>query len=187
MARTTKYVKFKFPISAYQPDALRAGYSERELRAEYSRLRDVAEKRLKRLESSEFAESQTVRYNKGRFKTLADISSTGELTHLMTDLARFLTAELSTVTGQRSYRRKSVESLREGGLTGVTTKNFGQVTRVLDWASGFKEYDPSELMRMLSAYAEAGISVQEVYNNLRELYEQWIQTHEVIPREDWDE
>lgn len=187
MATPSKYIKFSFPISAYQPDALQSGYTVKELRREYSRLRDVAQKRLGRLERSEFAGSKTVKYNQGRFKKLSEITSTGEMTHLLSDITRFLTAELSTVTGQRSYRRKSVESLREGGLTGVTTKNFGQVTRILDWASGFKEYDPSELMRMLSAYAEAGISLQEVYNNLRELYDQWIHTHEVVPREDWDE
>ena len=43
-----KYVKFTFPISAYHPDALQNEYTERELRKEYARLRDIAQKRLKR-------------------------------------------------------------------------------------------------------------------------------------------
>ena len=43
-----RYTKFTFPISSYQPQALQEGFSEKELRREYSRLRSVARKRLER-------------------------------------------------------------------------------------------------------------------------------------------
>lgn len=108
-----RYVKFAFPISAYQPDALQNGYAEKELRAEYSRLRSIAQKRLKTLEQSEFAASQTVRYNKGRYKKLSDIESTSELSHLLGDLARFLTAQRGTVSGLRQERERAMETWRE--------------------------------------------------------------------------
>lgn len=108
-----RYVKFAFPISAYQPDALQNGYTEKELRAEYSRLRSIAQKRLKTLEQSEFAASQTVRYNRGRYKTLSDIESTSELSHLLGDLARFLTAQRGTVSGLRLERERAMETWRE--------------------------------------------------------------------------
>ena len=187
MARSSKYVKFSFPISAYQPDALQAGYSEKQLRKEYSRLRDVAEKRLKRLEKSEFAHTKTVKYNAGRFIQTKAISNKQELSHLLTDITRFLTSELSSVSGQKAYRRKSVETLQEGGLTGITEKNFRAMTDVLEWASAFREYDPSELVRMMNAYAEEGISPDKVMANLSDLYEAWLQDHEPIPAETWDE
>ena len=187
MARSSKYVKFSFPISAYQPDALKNAYSEKQLRQEYSRLRDVAQKRLARLEASEFAGSKTVQYNKGRFIPTRAVSGKAELAHLLSDITGFLTAELSTVSGQKAYRRKSVESLREGGLTGITEKNFKQITAILDWAAAFREYDPSELMRMFSAYAEEGITPAKVFENLEALYNQWMQDHEPIPEEKWDE
>ena len=185
----SKYVNFTFPISAYHPDALQNEYTEGELRKEYTRLRDIAQKRLKRLEASEFANTKTVRYNKDRFIPLREISGTGELTHLLSDLARFLTASRSTVSGQKSYRKKSVESLQEAGLTAVTEKNFLHFTDVMDWASAFKEYDPSELMRMLNAYSAAGWDMNIVWAHLDKLYGQWIQTHEVLTEvpEDWDE
>ena len=183
-----KYVKFTFPISAYHPDALQNEYTERELRKEYARLRDIAQKRLKRLEASEFANSQTVLYNKDRFIPTREISGTGELTHLLSDIARFLTASRSTVSGMKAYRKKSVESLREGGLTGITEKNFNQMTRVLDWAEAFKEYDPSELVHMMNAAAEAGMDLNDVLANLAERYEEWTSTGSLDGfLEDWDE
>ena len=184
-----KYVNFTFPISAYHPDALQNEYTERELRKEYARLRDIAQKRLKRLEASEFANSQTVLYNKDLFISTREISGTGELTHLLSDIARFLTASRSTVSGMKAYRKKSVESLREGGLTGITEKNFNQMTRVLDWAKDFKEYDPSELVRMMNAAAEAGIDFNTVLENLAELYEEWIHTGSLdsFMEDAWDE
>ena len=187
MAKSSKYVKFSFPISAYQPDALQAGYSEKQLRQEYARLRDVAEKRLKRLEASEFAHTKTVQYNAGRFIPTRAVSGKAELSHLLSDIAGFLTAELSSVSGQKAYRRKSVETLREGGLTGITERNFKAMTDVLEWASAFKEYDPSELVRMVDAYAEKGISPNKFLSNLEELYQAWMQDHEPIPEGKWDE
>lgn len=184
-----KYVNFTFPISAYHPDALQQEYSEKELRKEYARLRDIAQKRLKRLELSEFRDSQTVRYNKDRFIPTREISGIGELTHLLTDIARFLTASRSTVSGMKEYRKRSVENLHESGLTGITEKNFNRMTQILDWAEAFKEYDPSELVRMMNAAAEAGIDFNTVLENLAELYEEWIHTGSLdsFMEDAWDE
>ena len=185
---TGKYVQFAFPISAYHPDALQQGYTERELRREYARLRDIAQKRLKRLMASEFSESQTVRYNKDRFIPTRNIKSTGELTHLLGDIARFLTASRSTVTGMKEYRKKSVESLQEGGLTSINVSNFNQMTQILDWAAAFKEYDPSELVRLINASLEAGLDVNTIMANLMDLYEEWIHTGAIDSfLEEWDE
>lgn len=186
---TGKYVQFSFPISAYHPDALQSGYTEKELRKEYSRLRDVAQKRLKRLEASEFSETQTVRYNKDRFIPTRKIKSTGDLTHLLGDLARFLTASLSTVTGMKEYRKKSVESLQEGGLKAINESNFTQMTQILDWAAAFKEYDPSELVQMINKALESGLSKDDILVNLEYLYDEWHSTGsiEVWLGENWDE
>ena len=185
---TGKYVQFAFPISAYHPESLQEGYTERELRREYARLRDVAQKRLKRLGASEFSDTQAYQYNKERFIPTREISGMDELSHLLSDISRFLTASLSTVTGQKEYRRKSVESLNENGLKGINEGNFRKMTNMLEWASAFKEYDPSELVRMINAYAAAGVDLDLVLRHLEVLYDDWIATHTVreIP-EDWDE
>lgn len=187
MATSSKYIKFSFPISAYQPDALQSGYTVKELRREYSRLRDVAQKRLGRLERSEFAGSQTVKYNWGRFKKLSEITSAGELTHLLGDLARFLTASRGSVSGMREARRKSVETLQEGGLTFVTEKNFDVFTDFMDWLHDFYPHGyPSKAIRVLEQAMEKKLSIDNVKANFDRYMEQMEKTWTITPA-GWDE
>ena len=186
---TGKYVQFAFPISAYHPEALQEGYTERELRREYSRLRDVAQKRLKRLGASEFRDTAAFRYNESRFIPTREISDKDELSHLLSDISKFLTASTSTVTGQKEYRRKSVESLQEGGLKSINEGNFKQMTDVLQWASAFKEYDPSALVRMMNEAIEKGLDLDEVLYNLSDMYDAWTNTGslDAYINGEWDE
>lgn len=186
---TGKYVQFAFPISAYHPEALQVGFTERELQREYSRLRDIAQKRLKRLGASEFRDSNAYRYNKDRFITIREISNKDELSHLLSDIARFLTASTSTVTGQKEYRRKSVESLQEGGIKSINEENFKQMTDVLQWASVFKEYDPSALVRMMNEAIEIGLDLDQVLYDLSNIYDSWIHTGslDAYINGEWDE
>lgn len=187
MAQSTKYVKFSFPISAYQPDALRSGYTERELRREYSRLRDVAQKRLGRLQRSEFAGSQTVKYNVGRFKKLSEIENQSELTHLLGDLARFLTASRGSVAGMRESRRKSVETLQESGLTFVTEKNFSIFADYMDWIKDFypKGY-PSKALRVVEQAMEKRLDPEQVKANFDYYMDNLDRTGSIVPS-GWDE
>ena len=87
------YTNFKFPISAYFPQALQEGYTEKELRKEYSRLRDVAQKSLKRMGQSEFRVTQTYLRNKDLYKPLKEIKSKTELVDLLSSVAQMLSAK----------------------------------------------------------------------------------------------
>ena len=187
MAKSTKYVQFSFPISAYQPDALRSGYTERELRREYSRLRDVAQKRLGRLLGSEFAGSQTVKYNVGRFKKLKDIEDTGELTHLLNDLARFLTASRGSVAGMREAQRKSIETLQDSGITWVNQSNYQQFADYMDWLHDFypRGY-PSKALRVFEQAMEKKLDPDQVKANF-DLYMEQVEKSGQITPAGWDE
>lgn len=185
---TGKYIQFAFPISAYHPDALQQGYTERELRREYARLRDIAQKRLKRLEASEFKNTQVVKYNKNRFVPTKTVESVSDLAHLLTNIASFLSASRSTVSGMNAYRKKSVETLHEHGLTGITIENFNKMASILDWAATFKEYDPSSLVRLMDKAVKNGLDLNTVLENLAELYEEWEQTGSLEGfLDEWDE
>lgn len=132
-----RYTKFSFPISAYQPQALQEGFSEKELRKEYSRLRSVARKRLERFAGSEFADSTVYRYNKGRYIPVADVKSKTELSHLLSDVARFLTAEGGSVSGQRSIRDKAIATWHDKGYDWINTKNYASFARFLEFSREF--------------------------------------------------
>ncbi len=132
-----RYTKFSFPISAYQPQALQEGFSEKELRKEYSRLRSVARKRLERFAGSEFADSNVYRYNKGRYIPVADVKSKTELSRLLSDVARFLTAEGGSVSGQRSIRDKAIATWHDKGYDWINTKNYASFARFLEFSREF--------------------------------------------------
>ena len=124
--RQTKPVKLSFPVFEYNPKGLKSK-PEKELRKEYSRLRSIARKRIERMAETEFARTETFKYNVNRFKQLSGISSNVELRHLLVDLTRFLLAEGGSVTGQREIKRRSINKFRESGFDFVNEENY------LDW------------------------------------------------------
>ena len=162
----SRYTKFTFPISAYQPQALQEGYSEKELRMEYSRLRSVARKRLERFEGSEFEDSNVYRYNKGKYVPLSQVSNKGELVHLLSDVARFLTAEAGSVTGQRAIRDKAIATWHDKGYTWLNKSNYAAFARFLEFSREFVGQPYMEKAAELFRRADdQGVSVEQIKNN----------------------
>lgn len=94
-------------------------------RKEYTRLRNIAQKRLKRLAGSEFAESKEYLINANRFVTLKEMKSPNELYARLSDLQRFINAKSSTVTGQKARRDKAIRTWNEKpGMEWVNKENF---------------------------------------------------------------
>lgn len=161
-----RYTKFSFPISAYQPQALQEGYSEKELRREYSRLRSVARKRLERFEGSEFEDSNVYRYNKGKYVPLSQVSNKGELVHLLSDVARFLTAEAGSVTGQRAIRDKAIATWHDKGYTWLNKSNYAAFARFLEFSREFVGQPYMEKAAELFRCADdQGVSVEQIKSN----------------------
>lgn len=128
-----KLTKLAFAPWEYNPQALDAR-SDRELRKEYSRLRSIANKRIERLMASEFADSQAVAYNAGIYIPLAAVQSRSELRHLLTDLARFIVSEQSTITGQRAIVNRLVQTWHsDKGLSFINAGNVRSWVRFLDY------------------------------------------------------
>ena len=97
------------------------------IRSEYSRLRDIAQKRLKRLGEAE-PESYAYTSNVGRYAPVRGLS-TEEAEKLLPDLAKFIAAKTGTVRGIRQQRQAAVKTLQARGYTGITQSNiklFGQ-------------------------------------------------------------
>lgn len=110
-----------FNFNSYRPDILQ-NIPEKELRKEYTRLRNIAQKRLKRLEKSEFSEDRMYQEYNDYFITLKEMSPE-DLPYYLSDLVSFLRNKTSTLTGAREVRDKIIESLNQHNL-GITTENF---------------------------------------------------------------
>lgn len=107
----------KRPASQYTPYALH-DWPESELRKEYTRLRDIAVKRLKRMgQDHELQQTQEYKYYSKRMPKLRDLVDIIEIEDFLADLAIFVNnPEISTVGGvrerikrQREFFKRTVE------------------------------------------------------------------------------
>ena len=109
-------------------------WSEKDIRAEYSRLRDIAQKRLQRLGRSE-PESYAYRENVGAYAPARRLT-TSQIVDLLPDLARFITARAGSVSGIRAIRKQTLETLHERGYDFVNARNLREFGEYMeDWRS----------------------------------------------------
>ena len=110
----------------YIPTKIKAEIQENRaaVRKEYTRLRDISQKRLKRLKAAGLDDTQAYLKNYKHYPKLKDIKSDSELASRLSDLARFITAKGSTVSGQKDIMKKSLSTLHDTGYTFVNEGNF---------------------------------------------------------------
>ena len=96
---------------------------ERALRKEYSRLREIANRRLKRLLASEYKETDIAKEYAGGFAILAAVE---DLPRELTKLARFVASERTSVTGLHRIEKQTISTLHKHGYTFVNSGNIHQ-------------------------------------------------------------
>ena len=137
------------PENWYTPVALH-GWPERELRQEYTRLRDIMHKRLFRMgQDQELCTTEEYRYLSSHLPRLRDISDRQALERALADVAWFLrNPEISTVSGVRQ-RTERVRSMARETMGEIDEQYFGQLG---DWfaychANGLDEiYNSDEIV-----------------------------------------
>lgn len=109
---------------------------EKQLRKEYTRLRDIAEKRRKRLQK-DYGWTKTGK--KESFRKLKDIDRR-DLPKALSEVAKFVKGGTSTVSGQRKAQEKTTATLNKavGSETAVNAKNYRRVIEVLNAARKLK-------------------------------------------------
>lgn len=96
---------------------------------EYTKMRDVAQKRLQRLQK-DFSTSKAYQSHKGGFQKLSDIDPR-DFPKAFSDLAKFVKAKSSSASGQLEIRRKTIQKWQEQGL-GLNSQNYNQVMEILE-------------------------------------------------------
>ena len=160
------------------------------IRKEYTRLRDISQKRLKRMGSSRFSESQTYKMNVAHYPKLKDIKTPEELAYRLSDLSRFIESPLSTITGQKSQMQKSLATLhstvdKDGNpkeaFTFVNEDNYMAFTEFMDeWRAQHLDelYDSGE-----AADAFAVLDKHEIKaDQIKEDFEYWLENREDAER-----
>lgn len=99
------------------------------MRSEYTRMRDVAQKRLKRLEKA-FPESKAVQSHPKGFPKLKSLDPR-DVPKAFAELAKFVKAKGSTVTGQKQIKEKTIKTWRDQGLN-LNQKNYDKTIKILE-------------------------------------------------------
>ena len=132
MARgnATARARLSHPENWYTPVALH-DWPERDLRLEYTRLRDIMHKRLVRMgQDQELRTTEEYRYLSSHLPKLRDISDRQKVERALADVAWFLrNPEISTLSGVRQ-RAERVRSMARETMGEIDEQYFGQLG---DW------------------------------------------------------
>ena len=112
-------------IFDYFPEIARSKMTKREARAEYARLRKIANRRLEALMRHYPKSEVAKRYRKG-FAPLGRAERSSRIYKKLYEVARYLNTATGSVSGQRTARKKQLETLREHGYTFVNKKNLDE-------------------------------------------------------------
>ena len=127
-------MKIKSPLTyskdMYNPITL-GHMKESDIRSEYSRLRDIAIKRLDRLGNSEFMDKSVADRRKLDFPKASTLDKR-ELTRALSDLGGFVNSAMSTITGQKNKRDRFIETMHEKGYTFLNKGNYKTFTDFIE-------------------------------------------------------
>ena len=99
------------------------------MRSEYTRMRDVAQKRIKRL-AKQFPESKAYQTHAKGFAKLKDLDPR-DFPKAFAELAKFVRAKGSTVTGQKQIKEKTIKTWQDQGLN-LNSKNYDKTIKILE-------------------------------------------------------
>jgi hypothetical protein len=173
-----------FNPDVYTPEGAKT-ISDRELRKEYSRLRSIARKRLERFEGTEWTDTQVYKQNVGVYKPLKEMQSNREMRYLFSQLARFITADTSSVRGLEKQRETAVKTLNDRGYTFVNKGNFRKFADFMEYTRVMKLnrlYDSKRIAEFYSTTEVKGKSNQQLFDDFQAYEKKQRKRHKVMNR-----
>ena len=172
-----KQSTLKYAWYEYTPEALQSGsLSEKEIRDEYRRLRNIANKRIARLERAGYTDTQTYLRNVGAYKSPSNYTMP-ELQYKLYQISKFVSAKSSTVGGMRLIEKQTLEKLHEKDLGRIM--NLQEFGDFMDWARAKYKNSDSDSERAAEVYNESKrrkIDIEEIkkdYELYRDNYRQF--------------
>lgn len=128
----------------YEPANSAFVFTPKEARAEYARLRKIANRRLERLGASEFANSRTYQNWSSGFEALPPDAPERDIRKALYDVGRFVNLKTSSISGARKARQEFIETMHERGYTFINKGNaakFGDFMAAVKTHQTYKGYD----------------------------------------------
>ena len=168
--------------------ALRGQAELKAMRAEYSELRKIANKRIKRAQAKgELMDVEQFRTTKS---IMSGADSNVNLVKSYNEVVKFLNSKRSTVKGREEIRKKTRETLQKLGYQGITEENdklFGEFMN--EWRAkyeqdttvGKKLFGDSETAAEFFDRISERINRGEIDRNavgIRRLFDRWVKSRE---------
>ena len=161
MAR--KQATLKYAWYEYTPEALQSGsLSEKEIRDEYRRLRNIANKRIDRLKRAGYTDTQAYLRNVGAYKSPSNYTMV-ELQYKLYQISKFVSAKSSTVGGMREIEKQMLGKLHEKDLGRIT--NLQEFGDFMEWARAkYKnsEFDSERAAEVFNESKRRRIDIEEI-------------------------
>ena len=129
-------IEYRFDPEVYIPAAIRYGYIPHpDARAEYSRLRSAAVKRLQRLSQSEGRFYTAFKmYGKEGFSPLPKDATPAEVGRALADVYHFLEMKTSSLKEIRTSQKKALETLNQRGYAFLNKSNIREFGEFMEAA-----------------------------------------------------
>lgn len=155
-------IEYRFDPEVYIPAAVRYNYiTIQEARAEYSRLRSAAVKRLQRLSQSEGRLYSAYRmYGKEGFAPLPKDATPAEVGRALADVYHFLEMKTSSLKEIRSSQKKALETLNARGYTFLNKSNIKEFGEFMEAA---------RQQKVISSNRGGSPTIVELYETVKRL------------------
>ena len=129
----TRQATLKYPFAQYTVYANRigTGIPEKEIRKEYTRLRDILQKRIKTIQKSEFSGQGIAGQFPQGLPKLAEIRPE-DLPYLLQQAATAINSSSGSLKGLRHRRSETIKSLQERGYTNIDESNISSFARFME-------------------------------------------------------
>lgn len=158
------------------------GKAEKAIRKEYTRLRDISQKRLKRMAKNPiFSKSDTYLKNVDNFPKLKDITSAEMLADKLADLSSYISQKTTTLSGAKEVMYKSLETLHANEYTFVTPENyleFGKFMEEYRFQIQDEEYDSGDAAETYGVLEKHKIPVEQIKDD----FEYWLANRDTLDK-----
>lgn len=174
-----KIARPTYDVGWYTPSEIKAkleagGSLAREVRKEYTRLRDISQKRLKRLSAAGYENTDVYKKNVKHYPKLKAIKTDSELAQRLSDLSRFVGSTQSTVRGLKEREKKVLKTLKKNGYKYVNESNlsdFGEFMEYYRDAMYDLEYDSGDAADLYTVVEKNKLDPEKV----KEDFDFWLE------------
>ena len=157
----------------------------KEVRREYTRLRDIAQKRLKRIEEAskgaiDWTRTEIYKTYRNGVPKLSDVSKE-HLPYELSKLARWVESDYSRIGYLKKRIKSSIKKIHERGYTFINERN------ILDFTAFMEEYRRQKLdhiygspdaVELYGVLQKRRISSEDVYNDFMD----WLENAEALSK-----